>query len=495
MNYVKRNFSAPKSVALGPLNPPAQLRWTIPYRAIVPLAMAIDALAIFAASILSSFVYHAQVLGMANRFGQSIGFAAVVAALFIAFAKSRHLYTLTELLNFKAQARKIAALWIAIFLFLTAIAFIMKIGGDFSRGATLSFAISGLAILIASRASWRIYLADGLAVRRFAGRKVVVISEESELDGEESGLDDHVLLEALVRHGLQIVSHFVLPVNHAIDKRGKEIITKTIASVRGSNVEEIVVSAKLERWPELKDLLTELRVLPLPVNLVPTGPMAELFHLASHTIGNEVTIELQRGPRTLTERAVKRVVDVTIALLGLIMFSPILLIAAVAIKLDSRGPVIFRQWRCGFNGRPFQILKFRTMSVMEDGDFVAQAKPNDIRNTRVGNWLRRTSIDELPQLLNVLRGSMSIVGPRPHATAHDDKFETLVGNYPYRQHVKPGLTGWAQVHGRRGETRTVADIEQRLKFDLWYINNWNLTLDFRIMFMTMFEVIRGRNAY
>ena len=135
------------------------------------------------------------------------------------------------------------------------------------------------------------------------------------------------------------------------------------------------------------------------------------------------------------------------------------------------------------------------MSVLEDGATIVPAQPNDSRVTRIGNWLRRTSIDELPQLLNVLQGTMSIVGPRPHAMAHDNEFEKLAADYAFRQHVKPGLTGWAQVNGHRGQIRTVEDIEERIKFDLWYIDNWNFALDFRIMLMTAIEVTRGENAY
>jgi lipopolysaccharide/colanic/teichoic acid biosynthesis glycosyltransferase len=131
----------------------------------------------------------------------------------------------------------------------------------------------------------------------------------------------------------------------------------------------------------------------------------------------------------------------------------------------------------------------------EDGDTVIQARQNDARVTRVGNILRRTSIDELPQLLNVLQGTMSLIGPRPHAMAHDSQFDKVVGNYAYRHHVKPGLTGWAQVHGYRGETRTVEDIEHRVKLDLWYIDNWTLGTDLKIIVMTVAELVRGKNAY
>jgi lipopolysaccharide/colanic/teichoic acid biosynthesis glycosyltransferase len=152
-------------------------------------------------------------------------------------------------------------------------------------------------------------------------------------------------------------------------------------------------------------------------------------------------------------------------------------------------------YRLGFNGRSFQICKFRTMSVLEDGSSVVQARTADHRVTRIGRWLRRTSIDELPQLLNVLGGSMSLVGPRPHAIAHDDKFDSAVRNYAFRRRVKPGLTGWAQVHGCRGPTPITDHIERRVEYDLWCIDNWTLRLDIVILLHTPLEVLRERNAY
>jgi len=490
MNYVKRDVGARKTIALSPLKetPRQALPWAISYRAVAPLAMVVDAIIIVATSILSGIAYHVEILGQSGDPNQFAGFAAVVAALFIALAKSRDAYELSELLNFKSQAGKITSFWITVFLFLTSVGFAIKVGEDFSRGATISFFFTGLAGLIASRALWRIYLADGLAVRRFDGRKVVLIADQT-------SAIDFGLLESLSRHGLQLAHHFVLPSGRGHLERHRAVIGQAISSVRGSNVEEILVGANLDNWIELYDVLGELRVLPLPVNLIPVGPMANLFKLSSHTIGDAVTVELQRGPRTLVERAVKRVFDIVVAGVALLLLAPLFIMTAIAIKIDSRGPVIFRQRRSGFNGREFQILKFRTMSVQEDGSTIKAAQRNDRRITRVGNWLRRTSIDELPQLFNVLQGTMSVVGPRPHAVAHDDEFDKLVGNYAYRHHVNPGLTGWAQVHGYRGELRTVADIEQRVKYDLWYIDNWSLGLDFKIILMTLVEILRGENAY
>jgi putative colanic acid biosynthesis UDP-glucose lipid carrier transferase len=191
----------------------------------------------------------------------------------------------------------------------------------------------------------------------------------------------------------------------------------------------------------------------------------------------------------------KRALDILIAGIALVVLSPLIAIIAIAIKLDSPGPVFFRQRRCGFNGRCFQIIKFRTMLVQEDGEAVTQAQRLDKRISRLGKWLRRTSIDELPQLVNVLQGSMSLVGPRPHAVVHDTQFDKVVQNYAFRHRVKPGLTGWAQVHGWRGPTPTPNDIERRVEYDLWYVDNWSFGLDFVIMLQTIGEVLRGRNAY
>jgi undecaprenyl-phosphate galactose phosphotransferase/putative colanic acid biosynthesis UDP-glucose lipid carrier transferase len=170
-------------------------------------------------------------------------------------------------------------------------------------------------------------------------------------------------------------------------------------------------------------------------------------------------------------------------------------LSAVAIKLDSEGPVLFRQRRNGFNTSPFVIFKFRTMTVMEDGAELQQAKRFDPRVTLIGRVLRRTSIDELPQLLNVLRGDMSLVGPRPHALAHDDHYGNLLSDYAFRHHVKPGITGWAQVKGYRGETSRIDQMKGRVDHDLWYINNWSLLLDCKILALTCLEVMRRRNAF
>jgi exopolysaccharide biosynthesis polyprenyl glycosylphosphotransferase len=194
--------------------------------------------------------------------------------------------------------------------------------------------------------------------------------------------------------------------------------------------------------------------------------------------------------RTAFKGKVKRAIDVVVSMAAIMCFWPLFLIAAIAIKLDSRGPIIFRQQRGGLDGKKFVIFKFRTMRVLEDGPIVTQVCWNDLRVTRIGKILRRSSLDELPQFLNVLRGEMSLVGPRPHALAHDNKYRVHIKEYTNRYYVKPGMTGWAQVNGLRGETPCFEQMAERVKFDLWYINNWSLRLDLIILLRTGFEVLR-----
>ena len=193
--------------------------------------------------------------------------------------------------------------------------------------------------------------------------------------------------------------------------------------------------------------------------------------------------------------AAKRALDIVFALLLLVLFAPVMLAVALAIKLDTRGAVFFRQQRLGLNGRPFFILKFRSMTVAEDGGAVVQARRNDPRVTRVGAFLRVWSLDELPQLINVLKGEMSLVGPRPHARIHDDLYAALIPHYTERQRVKPGITGWAQVHGCRGETPTLASMRARVDYDVWYAARADIALDLEILLRTAVEVFRRRNAY
>jgi Undecaprenyl-phosphate glucose phosphotransferase len=245
----------------------------------------------------------------------------------------------------------------------------------------------------------------------------------------------------------------------------------------------------------VKDVLGTLQRVPVPVRLVADPIAREIMRYPKLRSASGYSFELQRSPLTVLERSVKRVLDIGLASLALFALSPLMLVVACAIRLDSSGPVLFRQTRNGFNGRPFRIFKFRTMTVTEDGPVVVQAQRDDVRVTRIGRVLRRSSIDELPQVFNVLLGSMSLVGPRPHALAHDDQYTKLIANYAYRHHVKPGITGWAQVHGLRGETPDTELMRRRVELDIEYITKWSLLLDLQILARTILELMRSRNAY
>ena len=193
--------------------------------------------------------------------------------------------------------------------------------------------------------------------------------------------------------------------------------------------------------------------------------------------------------------AAKRALDLALAIPALIVLAPLMIVLAILIRAGSQGPAIFRQTRLGLHGASFKILKFRTMTVVENGPVIKQAERNDARITAVGAWMRRLSLDELPQLINVINGDMSLIGPRPHALAHDSFYGREIAGYDKRQMVKPGISGWAQIHGHRGATVTVSRMRERLAYDVWYARNATFALDVKIIIRTFGEVLSQRNAY
>jgi Undecaprenyl-phosphate glucose phosphotransferase len=346
------------------------------------------------------------------------------------------------------------------------------------------FWAGGVVVLLAHRAAWRFALPRALESGALRGRTIVSVACEQSVPPQ--------FTENLTRHGYHAVAHFHISDGEAA---AGDVIESIISLCRTSDVQEVMLFVDPEHMSNVRWIARRLRVLPLPVTLVPFGTLALLFQRARYDIGDTVAIELQRAALSPIEQATKRAIDIVLSLLALIVLSPILLAAAIAIRLDSPGPALFRQTRHGFNGRPFRIYKFRTMTVMENGDVVQQAQKSDKRVTRVGRWLRRYSIDELPQLLNVFLGDMSLVGPRPHASAHDRHFTSVIEKYAFRHHMKSGITGWAQVHGARGETDTIDKMQRRVELDIWYINNWSIWLDFSVMLRTVLVVFIGDNAH
>jgi Undecaprenyl-phosphate glucose phosphotransferase len=461
-------------------------RWPVSYRSIEVLAVIIDIVIILSAGMLADTVYRLTTAELSSEITTYAAAAAVVAALYTSLLKGRGLYKPTVLLAWTSQVRAVTLTWIGVFMFLAGCVFALKIGDTFSRGTILSFATIGLSGLVVHRTFWRTALETGLASGKWFGRTIVLISENPPASD---------LQQQLFRHGFRVQRHFMLAADSSHPSDWEDIISQAISYTRRSNVDEVFIAAELQSWAKIQKWAERLRLLALPVNLLAAGPMSEFLTRPLCAMGTATVIELQRAPLNFFERSIKRAIDIVLAGMTLIVLMPLLMLVAILIKLDSPGRVIFRQTRHGFNGKPFNILKFRTMTVLEDGDWVKQAARFDKRVTRVGFWLRRTSIDELPQLINVLNGEMSVVGPRPHAAAHDNHFDQVIANYAFRQRVKPGITGCAQVNGFRGETPTVDAMQRRVELDLWYINNWSFHLDFAIMFRTIIEIVRGHNAY
>ncbi|KIF66134.1 glycosyl transferase [Streptomyces sp. AcH 505] len=411
----------------------------------------------------------------------SAGAGLIVATVFIVAAYLQDVYGAHRLLSLTWQLRKVAFAWMLSLAILAAAAFLLKSTSDFSRGTILLFALTGLVGLCGHRIVWRFGFASAFARERLIDRKVVLLSLKS-LDFTSNRFKD------LRKHGFDVVRHFVISTPHDGDAWENEI-RDVIRQSRATDVDEFLLAIDWNELPVLQKLSQRLRVVPQPIRLLPDFPIADLVSRPFLPVSGTMAIEIQRPPLSIFERAQKRCLDIGLASIALLTLAPLLFVVSILIKLDSAGTVIFRQSRRGFNGKPFEIWKFRSMTVAENGAVVTQATKGDARVTRVGRFLRKSSIDELPQLWNVLRGEMSLVGPRPHALAHDNYYDQVIEKYVYRHHMKPGLTGWAQVNGFRGETPTIDLMEKRVEYDVWYVSNWNIWLDIRIIIRTALSLM------
>src|SRR5262245_27341984 len=461
--------------------------WPLSYGSIEAIVCAVDVLLIITVSVATGASY-AQLNQGDVDLTRYVSTAILASAVFVLLFRRRSLYDPSSLVNWSLQARNIATLWSATFLVLAGLAFALKIGGDFSRGAVLLFAIASPAVLMIHHGLWRAVIEAGRRKGAFRGCRSILICMH-ELAESARIVQEHT--RALELHGFRIDRTYQL----SADTLPHELIGRVLEFARGSEVEEIFVAADLQRWRDIPDLVRPLIELPLPLTFLPDAHSATLFTMTSRQFGSSVGVEFQRAPLSLSERAAKRLLDIVLGVGGIALLMPMFVIIAIAIKLDSPGAALFKQTRRGFNSRRFKIFKFRTMTELEDSSTIRQAVRGDPRVTRLGAWLRRTSIDELPQLFNVLSGEMSLVGPRPHAAAHDDYYAEQISHYAFRHHMKPGITGWAQIRGFRGETPTVQSMKERVDLDVWYIDNWSVTLDVQIILLTALEVVRGRNAY
>jgi putative colanic acid biosynthesis UDP-glucose lipid carrier transferase len=267
------------------------------------------------------------------------------------------------------------------------------------------------------------------------------------------------------------------------------------AYVREHGIKMIFVSQPISAQPRIRRLVDELQDTTASVYFLPDVYIFDLMQARFDNVGGMPVIAIRETPFMGINSTVKRASDLLLAAVILLLLAPLMLVIALAVKLSSPGPVIFKQRRYGLYGEKIIVYKFRSMTVAEDGDKVVQATQNDQRVTRIGGFLRRTSLDELPQFINVLQGRMSIVGPRPHAVAHNEQYRKLIKGYMLRHKVKPGITGWAQVNGLRGETATLDKMEARIQYDLDYLRNWSLWLDLWIILKTVKVVLTRENAF
>jgi putative colanic acid biosysnthesis UDP-glucose lipid carrier transferase len=265
--------------------------------------------------------------------------------------------------------------------------------------------------------------------------------------------------------------------------------------VKKNRVQSIYLSLPMASRPRILQILDGLKDTTASIYFVPDMFITDLIQGRSDSVCGVTVISVCDTPFRGLNRALKRCSDVALSILILLGIFPVMLLIALLVKLESPGPAIFRQRRYGLDGDEIVVYKFRSMAVTEDGSVIEQAKKNDVRVTRLGSFLRRTSLDELPQFFNVLQGRMSVVGPRPHAVAHNELYRKVIKGYMVRHKVRPGITGWAQVNGQRGETDTLEKMQARIDFDLDYLRNWSLQLDFYIVFKTIRLIFNDRSAH
>ncbi|MBW2552378.1 MAG: undecaprenyl-phosphate glucose phosphotransferase [Deltaproteobacteria bacterium] len=271
-------------------------------------------------------------------------------------------------------------------------------------------------------------------------------------------------------------------------------LSDVVAAAKSGEIDLIYIAFPLRAEPRINELLRELSDTTASVYLAADFFAFNLLHARWGTLGGVPTVSLHETPFYGVDGWLKRLEDIMLGSLILMIIAVPMLIIGIGVRLTSPGPALFRQRRYGLNGEVIHVLKFRSMSVTEDGPEIKQATEGDARITKLGAFLRRTNLDELPQFLNVIEGTMSIVGPRPHAIAHNELYRKKIQGYMLRHKVKPGISGWAQVNGWRGETDTLDKMEQRVEHDLDYIRNWSLLWDLQIIFMTVFGSGARRNA-
>ncbi|MGF1457255.1 MAG: undecaprenyl-phosphate glucose phosphotransferase [Alphaproteobacteria bacterium] len=470
-----------------------------------------DALVCLGTALATTFIYHFFVYQHSGYPIDSAIWGVISALLFVILGAGQGLYKPGGLFALGEQIRNIIHVWVLITLFLLAALFVSKSTDAFSRGAGLLFLVLTPTLLVISRiAANRI----ALTLTRTGGPLNMRVA----LVGSRSQTEEFVRYSEVGSIGLSVMGTYddqsgEDPLGDGIGSTSCESDGGSLSSARGNlsvahgslddlkraaqetRIDQIVISIPWNESDRIEAAVDELGHIPVPISLSPDPSVFRFSGRPIKILGGVPYFDIRPrridGMPGLAKIAMDKVLS-AILLLGL---SPLFLVVAILIKATSPGPVFFRQRRHGFNHNVFPIMKFRTMTTTDDGAVVRQATKDDKRVTAVGAFLRRTSIDELPQLLNVLQGEMSLVGPRPHALAHNMEYAKLVARYARRHNVKPGITGWAQVNGYRGETDTLEKMDGRVAHDLWYIEHWSLWLDIKILFMTAIKVFFQKTAY
>jgi Undecaprenyl-phosphate glucose phosphotransferase len=464
----------------------------VPPRVLLSRLAVLEATAVAVAAVLMKLVYIDWIIGTGQSIVAYLVLGLALAATLHLFYAQLGLYEPAFLSQSSVQLGKLWGGLLLSFLVLLGVLYLLRVVEWFSRGWMLLW-FTAAALLLGVIRAWVLkYSRSAVAEGRMRDR--VAIFGSLALGRQ---LRDHLVVHA---PHLEVVGLFVEAdeANRSSDSRPNDVeggLEKLSAIARYGLFDRVLIALPATQRGTIRETVKRLALLPVELHLccdlkpaaVPVYGVAECADLRLDVVMT----------RPGAERAtfLKSTFDYTVAIVGLTCLSPLIAVIAIAIKASSGGPIFFRQRRYGCNHRVINVYKFRTMKVIEDGQDIKQVSPNDPRVTRLGRLLRRTSLDELPQLVNVLKGEMSIVGPRPHAIAHNEYFAGRLELYPWRHRVKPGITGWAQVHGLRGETRTIEDMRRRVACDLYYIENWSIWLDIEILLRTAVALARGQSAY
>jgi Undecaprenyl-phosphate glucose phosphotransferase len=449
------------------------------------LAFLADVLAVMSAAMLTGAVYHQLVYAQFDGANHYLALGLLVALIVSAPGLLAGQYAADRYLAQRGDLRGAFLSWNVAAMGALTLAFLTKTSADFSRGSAILFYIVGFAMLGSARVAMAAFARSSGAPGGMMARRVFLVGREREVN---AFIERH----AGAGEGIEVVAAAIL-------REGKgtlgDDLALAAASARMLRPDEVFILAPWSQTDVIDSAVDAFLKVPAAIHLGPERVLDRFEHAHISKVGSIASLFLVRRPLDPVQVLVKRALDIILSAILLVALTPLFAVVALLVKLDSKGPVFFAQRRYGFNQVPFRILKFRSMSVMDDGAVVRQATRGDARVTRVGYWLRRLSIDELPQLWNVLKGDMSLIGPRPHALAHDQAYDRRIALYARRHNVKPGITGWAQVNGLRGETDTDAKMAARVEHDLHYIDNWSLTLDIKILFLTAFSKKTFSNAH